>query len=37
MYESGKAVKVTKAVSGVFLEMPVVPSGVDTIVELDLK
>ena len=37
MYESGKAVKVTKAVSGVFLEMPVAPSGVDTIVELDLK
>ena len=37
MFGTGKAVKVTKAASGVFLELPVTPSGVDTIVELELK
>lgn len=37
MFASGKAVKVTKSSSGVLLELPVNPSGVDTIVELELK
>ena len=37
MFEGKQPVTVTRTKTGVMLELPAVPSGVDTIVELTLK